>query len=99
MFKLNLMLLLIAIVSALSVVTSQHKARRLYSAYQQELKQSRQYGEDYDKLLLEQSTQGMHSRIEREAQGALKMNTPAPERTRVVTSDGDAVLVIPPKEE
>ncbi|MCB6183490.1 cell division protein FtsL [Leeia sp. TBRC 13508] len=99
MFKLNLLLLVVAIVSALSVVTSQHKARRLYAAYEQEEKMRRQYGEDYDKLLLEQSTQGMHSRIEKEAQGALKMNAPTPERTRVVTSGGDAVLVIPPKEE
>lgn len=99
MFRLNLMLMLAVMASALMVVTAQHKSRRLYVALQQEDQAARQYREDYDKLLLEQSTQGMHSRIEREATQQLKMKTPAPERTRVVTQDGDAVIVEPPKEE
>lgn len=99
MFKLNLMLLLAVVASALLVVTAQHKSRRIYVALQQEEKAARLYSEDYDKLLLEQSTQGMHSRIEREATQQLKMKPPVPERTRVVTQDGDAVVIEPPKEE
>lgn len=97
--KLNALLLIVAVLSALSVVTSQHKSRRIFAELQHEDAQAKQYKEEYDKLLLEQSTQGMHSRIEREATGTLKMKTPDPQRTRVVTANGESVVVVPPKEE
>lgn len=99
MFKLNVFLLSIAIMTALFVVTAQHKQRRLFVALQEEDKITHTFGEDYNKLLLEQSTQGMHSRVESAATRSLHMKTPEPARIRVVTANGEPVLIIPPKEE
>ena len=40
MLRLNLLLLIVAVICALSVVTSQHKARRLFQALESEDRKS-----------------------------------------------------------
>lgn len=85
MTKLNLLLLAVLIACALSVVTSQHKARKLFIELQKEQKLSKQFDVEWGQLQLEQSTWAMHSRIETIAQKQLGMQVADGSRTQVVT--------------
>ena len=84
MARLNLVLLGILVVCALLVVTSQHKARKLYVALQKQQELARQIEVEWGQLQLEQSTWAMHSRIEKIASGQLMMHVPPPSRVQVV---------------
>lgn len=84
MAKLNLLLLLVLIVCALGLVTSQHKARKLFTELEREQERSRALEVEYGQLQLEASTWGLHSRVERIAGGTLGMRTPDPRRVRAV---------------
>lgn len=84
MTKLNLILFLVVILSALGTVTSQHKARKLYIELQQEQENARQFDIEWGQLQLEQSTWAMHARIEQIARGHLQMQVPEPARIQVV---------------
>ncbi|GAB7564675.1 cell division protein FtsL [Methylobacillus methanolivorans] len=84
MVKLNLILFLVVIVAALGVITSQHKARKLYIELQQQEEMAKQYEIEWGQLQLEQSTWAMHSRIERIAEKRLNMQVPDPARIQVV---------------
>ena len=85
MAKLNLLLLLVLVVCALGLVTSQHKARKLFSELERAQARARELDVEYGRLQLEASTWGMHTRVERIAAGALGMRTPDARRVRVVT--------------
>ncbi len=87
MARFNLVLLAIAVACALSVVTSQHKARKLYGELQKEQELARQLDIEFGQLQLEQSTWAMHGRIENVASGYLKMRVPTPARVQMVTSE------------
>ena len=84
MARLNLVLLGILVVCALLVVTSQHKARKLYVELQKEQELARQIEVEWGQLQLEQSTWAMHARIEKIASGQLLMHVPPPSRVQVV---------------
>jgi len=84
MARLNLALLGILVVCALLVVTSQHKARKLYMGLQKEQEVFRQIEVEWGQLQLEQSTWAMHARIEKIASGQLMMHMPPPSRVQVV---------------
>ena len=84
MARLNLVLLGILVVCALLVVTSQHKARKLYVELQKEQELARQTEVEWGQLQLEQSTWAMHARIEKIASGQLLMHVPPPSRVQVV---------------
>ena len=76
MARLNLILLAVLVVCALSVVTSQHKARKLYVELQKEQELAKQLEVEWGQLQLEQSTWAMHARIEKIASGQLMMRVP-----------------------
>jgi cell division protein FtsL len=82
--KLNLLLLLVLVVCALGLVTSQHKARKLFTDLEREQARARELDVEFGKLQLEASTWGLHARIEKVATGTLGMRTPDPRRVRVV---------------
>ena len=84
MARLNLVLLGTLVVCALLVVTSQHKARKLYVELQKEQEHARQIEVEWGQLQLEQSTWAMHARIEKIASGQLMMHVPPPSRVQVV---------------
>ena len=84
MTKLNLILFLVVLASALGTVTSQHKARKLYSELEQQLDLAKQYDIEWGQLQLEQSTWAMHSRIEQIAVDHLHMQVPEPSRIQIV---------------
>ncbi len=87
MARLNLTLLAILIVCALSLVTSQHKARKLYVELQKEQESARKLDVEYGQLQLEQSTWAMHARIEKIASGQLMMRVPTAARIQVVAPE------------
>lgn len=84
MIRLNLMLTLIAVVCALGVVTSQHKARQLFTELQVQHETAKKLDIEYGQLQLEQSTWAMHSRIETVASRNLGMRVPGENRIRLV---------------
>jgi cell division protein FtsL len=70
-------LLLIAVVlCALSVVTSQHKARKLFIELQKEKEQAQQMDVEWGQLQLEQSTWATPARVEHVAVQKLHMQLP-----------------------
>jgi len=84
MARLNLVLLGILVICALLVVTSQHRARKLYVELQKEQELARQIEVEWGQLQLEQSTWARQARIEKIASGQLMMHVPPPSRVQVV---------------
>jgi cell division protein FtsL len=82
--RLNAALAGILVACALVVVTSQHKARKLFVELQKEQEIARQYEVEYGQLQLEQSTWAMHSRIEKIAANNLHMRVPPATRVHLV---------------
>ncbi len=84
MVRLNLLLLAVLAVCALSLVTSRHQARKLYVELEREQARTRAYETEHGQLQLEQSTWGMPARIEKIAREQLKMQLPGPGRVEVI---------------
>ena len=82
--RANLLLLLAVVVCALSVVTSQHKARKLFTELQKEKGLAQQMDVEWGQLQLEQSTWAMPARVEQIAGRRLHMQMPTPGQTRYV---------------
>jgi len=76
MLRFNLFLLLVVVVCALGVVTSQHRARKLYQELEGEQERAKQLDVEYGQLQLELSTWATHPRIESIARDRLKMVVP-----------------------
>lgn len=85
MTRLNLILFAVLMMTALGVVTSQHKARKLYFELQQQNDAAKQLEIEWGQLQLEQSTWAMHSRIESIASKHMKMEVPDSKRIQVVS--------------
>ena len=75
-----LLLLLLVIVCALSVVTAQHKARKLFAELQKEKDRAQQMEVEWGQLQLEQGTWAMAARVEKIASQKLQMHLPKAER-------------------
>lgn len=84
MAKLNLLLLLVLVVCALGLVTSQHNARKLFSELERAQARAHDLEVEFGKLQLEASTWALHARIERVATGTLGMRTPDARQVRVI---------------
>ena len=84
MAKLNLLLLAVLVACALGLVTSQHRARKMFSDLEREQNRARELDIDYGRLQLEASTWGLHQRVEKIATGTLGMRAPDPRRVRIV---------------
>ena len=73
---LNVLLLAAVVVCALSVVTSQHKARKLYIELQKQKEYAQQMDVEWGQLQLEQSTWSTPARVEKIAARQLQMQLP-----------------------
>jgi cell division protein FtsL len=80
-------LLILVIACALGVVTSQHKARKLYVELQQEKDRAQQMDVEWGQLQLEQGTLVMPARVERIAARQLRMQTAQSGQIRYVRAD------------
>ena len=78
MARLNLILLAVVVAFALSAVTSNHPARKLFTALEREQSRMRDLEVEWGQLQLEQSTLAAHARVEKLARDKLGMRPPAP---------------------
>jgi cell division protein FtsL len=83
--KLNLLLLAVLVACALGLVTSQHRARKLFSDFEREQARARELDIEHGQLQLEASTWALHRRVEKIAVSVLGMRAPDPRRVRMVT--------------
>jgi cell division protein FtsL len=84
MVRLNLVLLAVLVVCALSLVTSRHQARKLFVELGREQVRARAYETEFGQLQLEQSTWAMPVRVEKIAREHLGMQIPGPGRIETV---------------
>ena len=92
MARINLILLLLLTACALGLVTSQHKARKLFAELEQEQERAKQLDVEWGQLQLEQSTWAMHARVEKIARERLRMSVPDAKRTQMVMPGAGADL-------
>ena len=76
MVRFNILLMLVAVLCALGVVTSQHQARKLFQAMESEQERVKQLDVEYDQLQIELSTWATSPRIDKIAREKLKMRPP-----------------------
>jgi cell division protein FtsL len=89
--RVNAMLLLLIVIAALSVITSQHKARKLFIELETEQATTGKLAEEWTQLQLEQGTWATHKRIEAMASRQLGMRLPDASNTVIITPDGAQV--------
>lgn len=87
MTRLNLILYFVLIFTALGVVTSQDRSRKLYFELEQQEDFAKKMNVEFGQLQLEQSTWSMHSRVEEIAASKLQMQVPDAARIQVVSPD------------
>ena len=88
MARLNVLLLAVLVLCALSLVTSRHQARQRFIELEREQTRAHGYEVEYGQLKLEQSTWGMPARIEKIAREQLRMQLPGAGRVEIVRGDG-----------
>ncbi|MGH8751477.1 MAG: cell division protein FtsL [Burkholderiales bacterium] len=99
MTRLNLVVALILIGCALAVVTSQHKARKLFVELQKEQELAQQLEVEWGQLQLEQSTWATHARIEKIAGKSLNMRVPDSRQMRIIGAGAKPKQDAEPKHE
>ena len=67
MTRITLLLLIVLVLCALSVVTSQHQSRKAFMALQAENDRASRLDQEWRELQLESQTLGTHKRIEQKA--------------------------------
>lgn len=87
MFRLNIVLLILTVICALSLVTTQHKARHYYAELEIEKKKTQDLEVEYGRLILEESTWRMSARIEEIAMDRLNMERPAKGQIETIILD------------
>jgi cell division protein FtsL len=96
MARLNLVLMLVAVVFASLVVASNHKARKLYNELEREQERMRQLEVEWGQLQIESSTLAAHGRIEKIAREKLHMRQSAPGSVVAVTPVQEAKSEVRP---
>ena len=84
MARLNIVLLAVLVVCALSLVTSRHQARKLFVELEREQALARTDEVEYGQLQIEQSTWAMPARIEKIAREHLRMQVPGGSRVELL---------------
>ena len=91
MTRLNLVLLIAVLASALYLVRTQYESRRLYVELEKATAQSRKLEAENERLQVEKRAQATPLRVEKLAKDNLQMRTATPAVTQYVTSkDGTA---------
>jgi cell division protein FtsL len=73
---MSIVLLAILVACALGVVTSQHRARKLFTELETEQAAARKLVTEYSQLQIEQGTWATHARVEQVATKRLGMRQP-----------------------
>ncbi len=77
MARINLIMLLLLLLSALGTVASNHRARKLFTELERSQAHMRELEVEWGQLQLEQSTWATHARVEKIARDKLHMKQPA----------------------
>ena len=85
MARLNLVLLLAVLASALYLVRTQYESRRLYVELEKAAAQSRKIEMDNERLQVEKRAQATPLKVEKLARDRLQMRTTTPAITQYVT--------------
>ena len=85
MTRLNLVLLLAVLVSALYLVHTQYESRRLFVELDRALAQARTLDSEHDRLEVEKRAQATPLRVERLARDVLHMHSVNPALTQYVS--------------
>ena len=92
MTRINFILLLVLVCCALSVVTSQHQARKSFIELQTEKDREARLDQEWRELQIESQTLGTHKRIEQKASRELGMIVPDPKKTITINLGSAAAL-------
>jgi len=85
--KMQLLLLVAVIACALGVVTSQHRARKLFVELEKEKERAQQMEVEWGQLQLEQGTWAMPARVENIAFSKLQMQLPKSAQIQFIRSN------------
>jgi cell division protein FtsL len=96
MSRLNLLLLIAVLASALYVVHTQYMARQLYTEMHRVEQEARRLELDYERLQVEKRAQATPLRVEKLAKDQLKMRTATPAITQYVRQDGSVIPAVAP---
>ena len=88
MTRLNIMLLLAVIASALYLVSIQYESRRLYVELEKATAQNRKLEAENERLQVEKRAQATPLRVEKLAKDKLEMRNVTPAITQYVTQNG-----------
>jgi cell division protein FtsL len=91
MTRLNLVLLLAVLVSALYLVRTQYESRRLYVELEKATTQNRALEAENERLQVEKRAQATPLRVEKLAKDKLQMRTVTPAITQYVTQKDGTV--------
>lgn len=91
MIRLNLVLLIAVLASALYLVRTQYESRRLVAELDRAASEARTIATDNERLQLEKRAQATPARIEKLAREQLQMRTASPAITQYVRHSGTAV--------
>ena len=90
MIRVNLVLLLAVLASALYLVSVQYESRRLFSDLDKARLEALRLEADKERLKVEKRAQATPLRVERLAKASLQMRTATPAITHYVTYSGEA---------
>ncbi|MGE4240928.1 cell division protein FtsL [Ramlibacter sp.] len=88
MTRLNLVLLVAVVASALYLVRVQYESRRLYTEIEKAQAESRRIDVDRERLQVERRAQATPGRVEKVAREQLQMRAATPGITQYVTPKG-----------
>ena len=88
MTRLNLVLLIALLASALYLVHTQYESRRLFAELDKAMSDARKLGIEHERLQVEKRAQATPSRVEKLAKEQLQMRTASPAITQYVTLPG-----------
>ncbi len=94
MTRLNLVLLLAVMASALYLVRTQYESRRLYVELEKATTQNRKLEAENERLQVEKRAQATPLRVEKLAKDKLEMRSVTPAITQYVTQNGTATGVV-----
>lgn len=90
LLRLNILLLIVTIVSAMALVQSQYESRKLFTELDHTLAQARQLETDQQRLQVEKRAQATPLRLEQLARDKIGMQTTTPAVTVYVQEPGAA---------
>ena len=96
MARLNLLLLLAVLASALYLVRTQYESRRLYVELEKATAEARKIEMDNERLQVEKRAQATPLKVEKLAKEQLQMRTTSPAITQYVRPDGSVIPAVAP---